>query len=404
MADIRKRVGRKGTTYQVRYPSKATTSGYAFASFDTRKEALDFIHSGKTREAGSAPRSDIRTVRQAADLWLKICEKEGLNGREPVTAYTYKNYEYRVGFINRYDWTRHIQDLTPPDVVAFRSWLLAEGLSRDLAGKVLSTLHSILKEMTIRGVLLHNVAMGICIRSDARYQEPVVIPSKRDVIELLAAADRLANSKNLKTAQSWKRYRPILYLAADSGMRPQEYLALARSAIDAKGVHVTRAIDGSGHALTVTKTAAGRRFIELSPDTLDMVRHYSDHHATLNDFDLVFPASNGRWLCRKNWQRRGFNEACLEAGLVETVEKDGERIEVPKYRPYDLRHFFASMLIERKTNLKKLQKLMGHNNIETTLNVYGHLLEDEKDAKVDHPGMLGGLLVNSCGKSVASTS
>ena len=403
MADIRKRTGKKGVTYQVRYPSKAAKSGYAFATFATLKEARAFVESGNAREAAQSPQSDICTVRQAADLWLRICEKEGLNGREPVTSYTYKNYEYRARFITQYDWKKDIRDLTAPDVVAFRSWLISEGLSRDLAGKVLSSFQSIMKEMTIRGVLPHNVASGICIRADSRYHEAVVIPSKRDVIQLLAAADRLANSRNALTARTWERYRPILYLAADSGMRPQEYLAVARSAIDARGVHVTRAIDGGGGSITVTKTPAGRRYIELSPETVDMVRHYSDHHAVPNDFDLVFPASNGRWLCRKNWQRRGFNAACIEAGLVETVEQDGERIEVPKYRPYDLRHFFASMLIEKQTNLKKIQKLMGHENIETTLNVYGHLLDDDHNTRVTDSGMLGGLLADSCGKSVART-
>ena len=59
------------------------------------------------------------------------------------------------------------------------------------------------------------------------------------------------------------------------------------------------------------------------------------------------------------------------------------------------------MLIEKKTNLKKIQTLMGHTNIETTLNVYGHLLE-EQERKEDAPaGLLGGLLQYSCGVSVA---
>ena len=40
------------------------------------------------------------------------------------------------------------------------------------------------------------------------------------------------------------------------------------------------------------------------------------------------------------------------------------------------------MLIEKKANLKKIQTLMGHTNIETTLNVYGHLLEDERTEKM----------------------
>ena len=118
-------------------------------------------------------------------MWLKICEKEGLNGREPVTTYTYKNYEYRAAFIAQYDWPKGVHELTAPDIVAFRSWLLQEDISRDLAGKVLSSFQSIMKEMTIRGVLHHNVATGICIRADSRYQEPVIIPSKQDVIALL---------------------------------------------------------------------------------------------------------------------------------------------------------------------------------------------------------------------------
>jgi integrase len=46
MADIRRRVGRKGTTYQVRYASKAGKGGYAFKTFDTRKEAQTFLDTG----------------------------------------------------------------------------------------------------------------------------------------------------------------------------------------------------------------------------------------------------------------------------------------------------------------------------------------------------------------------
>lgn len=401
MADIRKRTGRNGTTYQVRYASKAAKGGYAYATFDSAKEARAFLESGKTKLATVRRDPEIHTVAEAAEKWLRVCEKEGLNGREPVSNYTCRNYEYRISFIKAYDWPKPVHELAPPDVVAFRSWLLEEGTSRAVASKVLSTLHSVLKEMTIRGVLHHNVAQGICVRADSRYEEPVIIPSKQEMLALLEAADRLANSSNELLKRTWRRYRPILYLAADSGMRPQEYLALSKSSLRKDGVLVDRAIDGSGHEISVTKTPSGRRFIEISPDVMDMVRHYAEKHASDNSYDLVFPASNGKWLCRRNWQRRGFNVACLEAKLVETVQENGEAVERPKYRPYDLRHFFASMHIEKGTNLKKLQTLMGHTNIETTLNVYGHLLDDDENLKTPTPGMLSSLRMNSCGKSVA---
>ena len=215
MSDIRKRKGKKGTTYQVRYPSNGSPNGYAYKAFDTLKEARAFLESGNARQSARASASDIRTVAQATDLWLKACEREGINGREPVTDYTLKNYEYRAEFIKAYDWDKDTIDVAAPDIVAFRSWLLGSDISRDLAGKVLSSLHSVMKEMVIRGHLSHNPVTGIAIRAESRYQEPVVIPSKQDVVKLLQAADRLANSKNKLTARTWRRYQPMLYLAVD---------------------------------------------------------------------------------------------------------------------------------------------------------------------------------------------
>lgn len=402
MADIRKRTGSKGTTYQVRYASPGTLAGYAYASFDTLKEARAFQESGAIPKRGKFRSSETRTIAEATDMWLRICEKEGINGREPVSGYTLQNYEYRAAFIKRYKWPKDLAEVSAPDVVAFRSWLLAGEASRVVASKVLSTFHSIMKEMTVRGLVSFNPAIGINVRADSRYQELVKIPSKQEIVALLSAADRLANSKNKLTARTWLRYRPMLYLAVDSGMRPQEYIALSQSALRENGVYIDRALEGGGTEITVTKTPAGRRFIELSPETLDMVRHYAENHAVDNKFDLVFPAENGRWQSRRNWQRRGFEAACEEAGLMETVEVDGELVDQVKYVPYDLRHFFASMLIENKVNLKRIQTLMGHTNIETTLNVYGHLLEDSERETTSTVGMLSGIPRISCGESVAS--
>lgn len=391
MADIRPKDGKKGRTYQVRYADSSAKSGYSYKTFRTMKEARAFRENEPSRTVSSRRHPEIVSVSDAVDKWLRICEKEGLDGREPVTFYTLRNYRYRAKIIQSYEWQKEFHELTTPDIVEFRSWLLTNGFSRDLASKTLSSLQSIMKEMAIRGVTTGNVAAGINIRKSSRYDTPVTIPSKADIQSLLQAADRLALSTNKQIANTWLRYRPILYLAVDSGMRPQEYLALARSAIKENGVYIDRAIDGGGHEITVTKTPAGRRFIELSNKTLDLINDYIEVHSRANDFDLVFPATNGKWLCRKNWQRRGFNSACIEAGLYEEQSLDGVSVKTAKYRPYDLRHFYASMLIEKKLNLKKIQTLMGHTNIETTLNVYGHLLEDDLSMKGDE-GILSDLL------------
>ena len=161
-------------------------------------------------------------------------------------------------------------------------------------------------EMVFRGVLLHDVAARVSIREQSRYEEPVTIPSEKEVMDLLAAADKLANSKNRQIQRTWERYRPILYLAADSGMRPQEYLAVSDAAVRDNGVHVTRAVERSGDKLSVPKTAAGRRFIDLSPEVYNMVRHYADHHSqktTTISSSRPRPVS---WQTPENWRNRDF--------------------------------------------------------------------------------------------------
>jgi integrase len=230
-------------------------------------------------------------------------------------------------------------------------------------------------EMVSRAILLQDIAAGVCVGSTSRYDEPIDIPSEKEIQALLSASDRLANSRNAQVQRTWEKYRPMLYLAVESGMRPQEYLVLPNSALKDTGVEVDRALEGGGTEITVTKTRAGRRFIDLSPETLDMVRHYAEHHAIENAHDLVFPTSNGQWQSVRNWRRRGFNRVCEEAGLVVTEKEDGMAVGRPKYKPYDLRHFYASMLIDQRVNLKRIQTLMGHRSIQTTLNVYGHLIE-----------------------------
>ena len=385
MADIRKRNGSKGITYQVRYPSKASKSGYAYKTFLTLKEAREFRESGETKKAGSARSgSGIVTVGDGIEKWLEVCEKEGRDGRDPVTDFTLKGYKYRARIIKSYSWEKDLQELTAPDIVEFRSWLLGT-YPRSMAHFVLSSFHSMILEMVFRGVLPHDVAARVSIRERSRYAEPVTIPSEKEVMDLLAAADRLANSKNRQIQRTWERYRPILYLAADSGMRPQEYLAVADAAVKDNGVHVTRAVERSGDKLSVPKTAAGRRFVDLSPEVYKMIRHYADHHSTENDYDLVFPTSTGNWQTPDNWRNRGFTAACFEAGLTINEKVKGEIVEKPKYVPYHLRHFYASVLIANRKDLKSIQTLMGHEDIKTTLNVYGHLLK-RVPGETERPG------------------
>src|SRR5205823_12278332 len=106
---IRKRSGSKGITYQVRCPSKASKSGYAFKTYSTLKEAREFRESGETKKAGPARSGGgILTVADGIEKWLEVCEKEGRDGRDPVTDFTLKGYNYRARIIKSYPWEKSL--------------------------------------------------------------------------------------------------------------------------------------------------------------------------------------------------------------------------------------------------------------------------------------------------------
>ena len=146
MASIRKREGKRGTSYQVRV---STPTGYVYENFATLKEARAYAQNVGTLH--DAPGSKL-TVAEAVDRWLAICEKVGRDGRERVEPETLKGYQYRATIMKSYRWTKVIGKLEPSDIVAFRTWLL-ESFSRDLARKTLSSFHSVLIEMKHQGLI-----------------------------------------------------------------------------------------------------------------------------------------------------------------------------------------------------------------------------------------------------------
>ena len=375
MSDIRRRTGAKGTTYQVRYASKASKTGYAYATFETLKEARSFTENlGSLRHSSST-----LEVTDAVDRWLEICEKIGRDGRETVEPETLKEYRRRAGVMQEYAWTKSIPELEPPDIIKFRNWLL-ENKTRDLARRTLSSFHSVLIEMQREGHRNDDPAAGITIRSDGRYEgedSEVEIPSDSEIKKLLAATSVL-QSKNDYMAECWARYRPMIYLATFSGMRPSEYRGLSWANVADGEISVRQRADKTG-IIGPVKSRAGRRTLYIPRLVTDMIFEWRAK-CPKGPNDLVFPTASGKPLALNNFAVNAWKPLMLEAGLFVRENVEGEKVIKPKYSPYCLRHYQASKLIEKNKDAKYIQSFMGHADIKITYNTYGHLMKERQDA------------------------
>ena len=59
-----------------------------------------------------------------------------------------------------------------------------------------------------------------------------------------------------------------------------------------------------------------------------------------------------------------------------------EKYNLPKVRFHDLRHTFATLLLEAGESAKVIQELIGHSSITTTKDTYAHITKRGKEKSV----------------------
>ena len=85
---------------------------------------------------------------------------------------------------------------------------------------------------------------------------------------------------------------------------------------------------------------------------------------------LVFVNEEGNVIDDVNLRKRVFNKA---------LEKAGMRL----IRIHDLRHTFASLLIQNGESLAYVKDQLGHHSIQITVDIYGHLVPGANRQAVD---------------------
>ena len=121
--------------------------------------------------------------------------------------------------------------------------------------------------------------------------------------------------------------------------------------------------------LSTPKTAAGRRAVELDPDTIEELRQHQFRITAERDAlglpwagagDLVFADLGGIMIHRGQFADR-----------FDVLVK---RASVPRVRFHDLRHTHASLMLAAGVHPKVVQERPGHANITVTLQTYSHVI------------------------------
>ena len=73
------------------------------------------------------------------------------------------------------------------------------------------------------------------------------------------------------------------------------------------------------------------------------------------------------------------SQMSINAEESANAKKEGRLpLILPKISAHHLRHTFCTRLCENETNIKVIQSIMGHKDIQTTLDIYADCTEEKK--------------------------
>ncbi|HEX6762899.1 MAG TPA: site-specific integrase [Gaiellaceae bacterium] len=155
----------------------------------------------------------------------------------------------------------------------------------------------------------------------------------------------------------------IVATAVATGMRRGELFGLKWMDFDRqqRRLWVRRSVDRRG-TFQEPKTRRSKRQVGVPPTLVQALLEHRMGSMFKTDNDLIFPNSRGLPASGENFCRREFRPALKKA-------------KVPQVRFHDLRHTFASLLIEQGVHMKTISEALGHASIQITMDRYGHLYE-----------------------------
>ncbi|MFI3202081.1 MAG: tyrosine-type recombinase/integrase [Eubacteriales bacterium] len=288
---------------------------------------------------------------------------------------TYDNYMMNINkHINGQSLGKTELDKLTTDALQkfYNSKLVGDENGSKLSPRTIEYIHTIigssLKQAYKNELISKNVNdFTVLPRQEQEEIEPLSIEEVRKLIEYVKDKEMYA----------------LIVLEIYTGMRKGEILSLQWKNVDFanKVLYVKNnlcRIKGNGerkieYVLMEPKTKKSIRKIPLCEEAIKALQihklrqeeikiEYADIYV---DKDMVFARKDGSYEDPREVLRR-FHIMLERAGIR-------------KCRFHDMRHTFASILINSGESMKVVQELLGHSTITTTMDIYSHISEDTKE-------------------------
>lgn len=298
------------------------------------------------------------TLDEWYEQWLEICKKHCRDTTKRTYEIQYNRLRGKIG------WRK----LTSLNLI-----ILQKAFNELKTDKMRCDCKALLVDMLNRAVesdlLIKNVAVSInpIIENKVGEEKRILSDSEINLI--------------LRESEGGQLY-PIFVVALGTGMRIGEILGLTWDCLDVeKG---TIAIDktlcylpnrGSAtYEFHQPKTKAGKRIIPMSLEVRDIFEVLKIRKDNIAARFSPREGMENLVFCSKT--NNPVNEANVRSSiryLVNKINRKYPELYFAPFTPHGLRHTFATRAIEKGMRPKTLQKILGHNSLQITMDLYCHV-------------------------------
>jgi integrase len=234
---------------------------------------------------------------------------------------------------------------------------------------------------TVRSrALILRMALKDAFRHGKLHRDPtglMVLPAKG---EYQVSPMSVADARAILDAFVDQPLGPLVRLALATGMREGELLALRWQDVDLAGqqLSVTGTLERGGRTVAPTKTSKSRRTVALDAATAGMLADLRRGGVRSVDRarDFVFAGPTGEPLYARSVLRE-FQRVLRRAGL-------------PVITIHQLRHGYATLMLEAGIDIAVVSKALGHSTITTTVDTYMHVTPTSRRQAASRMGAILG--------------
>jgi integrase len=309
----------------------------------TEREAQERLRAAlSARDHGIRPTGQQLTVGAWLDEWLETSVAARCR---PSTARSYR--DVAALYIRPAIGRQRLAKLEPEHVASMLTRLAARG---DLSPTTVRYAYAVLRIALGRALKSGRVVRNVCTLVD---------PPSKDRRELRPLTRD--ESRALLAGVRGVRLEALYVTALGTGLRQGELLGLRWQDVDLErgDLAVRHTLQRGTRSLAEPKTERSRRTLRLPRQVVAALVEHRSRQAIVPLAGLIFTTTRGTALDSRN--------------VTRYLQRHLARLGLPRQRFHDLRHAFATLMVESGEDLGTVSRILGHADFATTADVYAHL-------------------------------